>query len=281
MTTERHNLVARLTESLGILIRDWMTGPKPLDGDALERVIRARIERFIPEALAASLPSTGAGMVTGLTESFAIYTVEGDDDVWFSTGGTIIARWGEHTPEGMALLRLDAAVRSALEPVAVEAEPPTIRTELSDETKAHLKELSDAARAGAVSLARNPPIVGATAPLAVDQAMRDVAAERRRQIEAEGWTAGHDDTHKRGELAQAAAAYAYFFTDAENSQPSAEDLFPTTWSPEWWKPTNHRRDLVKAGALILAEIERLDRAVLSQEPVPATSEERAASKEGA
>jgi hypothetical protein len=29
---------------------------------------------------------------------------------------------------------------------------------------------------------------------------------------------------------------------------------------EWWKPTNRRRDLVKAGALILAEIERLDRA---------------------
>lgn len=28
---------------------------------------------------------------------------------------------------------------------------------------------------------------------------------------------------------------------------------------EWWKPTNRRRDLVKAAALILAEIERLDR----------------------
>lgn len=31
------------------------------------------------------------------------------------------------------------------------------------------------------------------------------------------------------------------------------------WSREWWKPKNPRRDLVKAGALIVAEIERLDR----------------------
>ena len=32
------------------------------------------------------------------------------------------------------------------------------------------------------------------------------------------------------------------------------------WDREWWKPTTQRRDLVKAGALILAEIERIDRA---------------------
>ena len=31
------------------------------------------------------------------------------------------------------------------------------------------------------------------------------------------------------------------------------------WVRRWWKPTDRRRDLVKAGALILAEIERLDR----------------------
>ena len=35
-----------------------------------------------------------------------------------------------------------------------------------------------------------------------------IAAERQRQIEAEGWTPGHDDTHDRGELARAAACYA-------------------------------------------------------------------------
>ena len=36
----------------------------------------------------------------------------------------------------------------------------------------------------------------------------DVAAERKRQIEVEGWTAEHDDRHTPGELAQAGACYA-------------------------------------------------------------------------
>lgn len=32
------------------------------------------------------------------------------------------------------------------------------------------------------------------------------------------------------------------------------------WDASWWKPNARRRNLVKAGALILAEIERIDRA---------------------
>ncbi|EBP0408322.1 hypothetical protein JN58_23590 [Salmonella enterica] len=38
---------------------------------------------------------------------------------------------------------------------------------------------------------------------------------------------------------------------------------PVNWplSSVWWKPSSPRGDLVKAGALILAEIERGDRAV--------------------
>lgn len=98
------------------------------------------------------------------------------------------------------------------------------------------------------------------------QAANDVLAERRRQIEAEGWTAEHDDTHSRGELASAAACYATeldLWTGYEQADRkgratliSAERVWP--WSG-WWKPTDRRRNLVKAGALILAEIERLDR----------------------
>lgn len=100
---------------------------------------------------------------------------------------------------------------------------------------------------------------------AVTQAAADVLAERKRQVEAEGWMPGHDDGHTSGELAQAAAAYSYYCTDADNSQPPAESIFPTTWDESWWKPSDHRRNLVKAGALILAEIERLDRAALRME----------------
>jgi hypothetical protein len=45
-----------------------------------------------------------------------------------------------------------------------------------------------------------------TAPTA---AVTDVMAERRRQVEQEGWTPGHDDTHDDGSLALAAVCYAH------------------------------------------------------------------------
>lgn len=51
-----------------------------------------------------------------LTRSFAIYAIEDEDDVYLSTGGKVIARWGQHSPEGIALLRLDAEIRAALSP---------------------------------------------------------------------------------------------------------------------------------------------------------------------
>lgn len=98
------------------------------------------------------------------------------------------------------------------------------------------------------------------AALDVPPAWRDVAAERRRQIDAEGWTPGHDDHHVEGELARAGSAYAYAaaYTEAER----ATGGYPTWWpfSRSWWKLADRRRMLVKAAALILAEIERLDRA---------------------
>jgi hypothetical protein len=91
----------------------------------------------------------------------------------------------------------------------------------------------------------------------VTAAARDVLAERRRQVEQEGWTPAHDDAHSTGDMALAAACYAA--ADNENYPPAEPpDLWP--WDANWWKPTDERRNLVKAGALILAEIERLDRA---------------------
>ncbi|MGE3990353.1 DUF7220 family protein [Pseudorhodoplanes sp.] len=82
-----------------------------------------------------------------------------------------------------------------------------------------------------------------------------IVAERRRQIEAEGWTPEHDLAHAPGELAKAGASYALSLTERG-------DLPPVTWpwSADWWKPTDHRRNLVKAGALILAELDRADHA---------------------
>lgn len=95
-----------------------------------------------------------------------------------------------------------------------------------------------------------------TAPLSA--ALADIAAERRRQMEVEGWTPEHDDAYQEGHLADAAACYALFAHDTGASKGSIPAWWP--WRNEWWKPTTARRNLVKAGALIAAEIERLDRA---------------------
>ena len=86
-----------------------------------------------------------------------------------------------------------------------------------------------------------------------------IAAERQRQIDVEGWTPEHDAEHSNGELIQAAACYAL----------SADGFrgVPTLWpfARQWWKPSNPIRDLAKAGALIAAEIDRLQRRAISGE----------------
>lgn len=88
------------------------------------------------------------------------------------------------------------------------------------------------------------------------QAVIDVTTERRRQIDVEGWTPRHDDEHDDRSLAAAAACYA---------NPGALRVPPQwPWDHRWWKPSDPRRMLVKAGALILAEIERLDRAAAAE-----------------
>ena len=91
----------------------------------------------------------------------------------------------------------------------------------------------------------------------ITQAAFDVLVERRRQVEAEGWTPEHDDQHDTGQLARAAACYALVSGGMNPKAKTVSMAWP--WHPSWWKPADRRRNLVKAGALILAEIERLDR----------------------
>lgn len=104
---------------------------------------------------------------------------------------------------------------------------------------------------------------------ALTNAARDVLAERQRQISVEGWTPEHDDEHTDGSLSIAAACYA--LVDVNRARPGA--LSPyflwkfTGWAASWWKPKDRRSNLVRAGALIVAEVERIDRAALaSQQP---------------
>jgi hypothetical protein len=87
-----------------------------------------------------------------------------------------------------------------------------------------------------------------------------IAKERARQVVEEGRTAEHDDDHWHSELALAAASYAMPLADR---QMTTGGLCPKWWPWEWrsWKPTpdDRVRELVKAGALIAAEIDRLQR----------------------
>ena len=116
----------------------------------------------------------------------------------------------------------------------------------------------------------------------MSKATDDVLAERQRQIDAEGWTEAHDDQHGDRSLALAGACYAkqyvgraWIFEDSEFGEQSYQadgmpDDWPESWAEEWWKPKNPRRDLVRAAALLIAEIERMDREALKTANVELT-----------
>jgi hypothetical protein len=90
-----------------------------------------------------------------------------------------------------------------------------------------------------------------------------IADERERQIKGEGWTLEHDDAHKYGELAAAASCYAHHANcQIRKFQPSYIKNRPSDWpwDAKWWKPSAFPvHNLVKAGALIVAELDRLAR----------------------
>ena len=113
-----------------------------------------------------------------------------------------------------------------------------------------------------------------------------IAAERQRQIEVEGWTPEHDDEHDEGELALAAVCYAspvrLYKIEEFAIGLEVADPWPSSWDDGWDKrfeygerrensgnvpptPTTYTAEerldlLIKAGALIAAEIDRLQRA---------------------
>jgi hypothetical protein len=119
------------------------------------------------------------------------------------------------------------------------------------------------AKACAVKLCSAPSSPGAAEAgeaVALSDAARDVLAERQRQVGGEGWTPEHDDEHDRYELARAAAAYS-LIAASDNGVlgfESARRAWP--WESAGFKPKDRRSNLVRAGALAIAEIERLDRA---------------------
>ena len=95
-------------------------------------------------------------------------------------------------------------------------------------------------------------------PVDVSKALLDVMNERDRQWNEENFDPKHDDQHQRGELASAACSYVLETLRRDGSLVFGS--WPAEWDIQWFKPTTPRRNLVKAAALLIAEIERLDRA---------------------
>ena len=117
-----------------------------------------------------------------------------------------------------------------------------------------------------------------TLTLTLDPVTRDAVIalvnERERQVVVEGWTRHNDDNCLGGGLAEAASCYASAAASyARDDLPGAlESRKWWPWSPKWWKPfasattlmpslirRHQKACLIKAGALIIAELERLAR----------------------
>lgn len=111
-----------------------------------------------------------------------------------------------------------------------------------------------------------------------------ISLERGRQLKIEGWTPEHDDSHNKGEMCAAAIAYAAegakiqtqvkVYTEPQCHcgargmadctcvllKPTEKWVSPWPWEKKWWKPSEDKiKNLVRAGALIAAEIDRLQR----------------------
>jgi hypothetical protein len=95
--------------------------------------------------------------------------------------------------------------------------------------------------------------------------------ERDRQVNDEQWSEDHDDAHTNGSL----WAAAHFYANAAIKSPiwAYHNFKQWPWGSDYFKPwkkngfgnytseIDRERCLIKAGALILAEQDRLDRAL--------------------
>ena len=104
-----------------------------------------------------------------------------------------------------------------------------------------------------------------------EHVLGELRTERDRQVAEEGYSLKHDEAHGVWELAAAAAAYAWNVAGglAYRRFPIlGANLWP--WHHAAWKPKDEHRDLVRAGALIVAALERLHRDAIIASDVEAS-----------
>lgn len=103
-------------------------------------------------------------------------------------------------------------------------------------------------------------IIRATAELT--PIIEAIALERMEQITREGFSLAHDDEHTDGSLAAVAGCYALAAAAQANEielKKGVPRMWPGSWDEDWWKPKDQKRNLIRAAALILAELQRLAR----------------------
>ena len=84
----------------------------------------------------------------------------------------------------------------------------------------------------------------------ITDVIHEVVAERNKQ-QSYGFDTTHDDKYERDELLRAGICYA---AKAGEKRPKE---WP--WDYSWWKPRNHRYNLIRAIALLVAYVESTDR----------------------
>lgn len=106
--------------------------------------------------------------------------------------------------------------------------------------------------------------------MSLERVLLDVMKERSRQVHIEGFTAATDDEHDPGTLAAASSAYGLYVADTLSPQSQGDGGFdigpPDSWPFDlsWWKPSDPRTAMIKSIALMVAEVEALDRAQQQQ-----------------
>lgn len=95
---------------------------------------------------------------------------------------------------------------------------------------------------------------------ATERVLAQILKERDHQ-RAKGYTASIDDRHTENELPQAAVSYVL---NAALPAAHVQCLFFWPWDVSTFNPEGRRADLIKAAALLVAEIERMDRAIAAK-----------------
>ena len=82
-----------------------------------------------------------------------------------------------------------------------------------------------------------------------------ISKERERQIVEEGYIKEHDLNHNYLEFVKAAVSYCIANFDSDDANKDSKIWWP--WDEQAYKPKTKLRNLVRAGALIAAAIDRL------------------------